>query len=91
MAECACGVRWHCPQEGSETPIDVWLDEKESTSAKGCARWPVVRVKMRRASAAANLRCTVRIDVSKETLRGLVETEGRAVIQAMRQPKLNGN
>ena len=28
-------MRWHCRQEGSETPADRWLDEAEATISEG--------------------------------------------------------
>ena len=28
-------IRWHCPQEGSETVADGWLDEAEATISEG--------------------------------------------------------
>jgi hypothetical protein len=84
-------VRWHCPQEGSQTPIDALLDEAEATISEG-VREMACRVNQDTSSflkAAANLWRTAHIEVSKETLRQLVEGEGRAVLRAMQQAKLN--
>ncbi len=83
-------VRWHCPQEGSETPVDALLDAAEATISEG-VREMACRVNQDASSfhkAAATLRRTAHIELSKETLRGLVETEGRAVLRAMRQARL---
>jgi hypothetical protein len=84
-------VRWHCPQAGSQTPVDALLDETETTISEG-VREMACRVNQDASSfhkAAANLRRTAHLEVSQETLRGLVETEGRAVLRALRQAKLN--
>jgi hypothetical protein len=83
-------VRWHCPQEGSETPLDALVDEAETTISEG-VREMACRVNQDASSfekAAANLRRTAHIEVSKETLRGLVEAEGRAVLRAMQRAEL---
>jgi hypothetical protein len=84
-------VRWHCPQEGSQTPIDAWLDEAETTISQG-VREMACRVNQHASSfqrAAATLQRTAHIEVSKETLRGLVEGEGRAVVRAIGRAELN--
>ena len=67
------------------------LDEAETTISEG-VREMACRVNQDASSfdkAAANLRRTAHIEVSKETLRELVETEGRAVLRAMRQAELS--
>ena len=61
-------IRWHCPAEGSETPLDRFLDETE---------------------AADTLWRTAHIQISKETLRQLVEEEGRVVLRDMQRGKLS--
>lgn len=83
-------VRWHCPQEGSETPIDRLLEESESIISEG-VREMACRVNQDASSfqkAAENLSRTAHVEVSKETLRQLVENEGQAVLNAMRQAEL---
>jgi len=83
-------VRWHCPQEGSQTPLDAVLDETERTISEG-VREMACRINQSSASflqAAANLSRTAHIEVSKETLRRLVEEEGKAVLQGMRRGQL---
>lgn len=88
---CLRRVRWHCPQEGSETPLDAVVDATETTISEG-VREMACRVNQDASSfakAAANLHRTAHILVSKETLRELVEGEGRAVLRAMRQAELS--
>lgn len=84
-------VRWHCPQDGSETPLDRLLDATEATISEG-VREMACRVNQDASSfrkAAANLRRTAHLEVSKETLRQLVEGEGRAVFRAMQRAELS--
>jgi len=83
-------VRWHCPEEGSESPIDRLLDQTERTISEG-VREMACRVNQGASSfakAAEDLSRTAHIDVSKETLRQLIEGEGKAVVRAMRQGEL---
>ena len=83
-------VRWHCPEEGSETPADVLLDQTEQTISEG-VREMACRVSQGTTSfqkAAANLWRTAHIRTSKETLRQLVEAEGRIVLNAMQRDEL---
>jgi hypothetical protein len=84
-------VRWHCPQDGSETPIDRVLDETESLISEG-VREMACRVNQDASSflkTAANLWRTAHVKVSKETLRQLVEGEGRAVLRAMQRAEIS--
>ena len=84
-------VRWHCPQAGSETPIDRILDETEAIISEG-VREMACRVNQDASSflkAAENLWRTAHIKVSKETLRQLVEGEGRAVLRAMQRAEIS--
>ena len=88
---CLRRVRWHCPREGSETPIDRLLDQTETTISEG-VREMACRVNQDASSfqkAAANLWRTAHLAVSKETLRQLVEGEGQTVLQSLRQTKLS--
>lgn len=83
-------VRWHCPSEGSETPIDRFVDQTELTISEG-VREMACRVNQNASSflkTAEILNRTAHIRVSKETLRQLVEEEGRAMLQAMRYGRL---
>lgn len=83
-------VRWHCPVEGSETPIDVLLDQTEQTISEGVREMAclVTQDTTSFQKAAANLQRTAHIQTSKETLRQLVEAEGRAVLKAMQRDEL---
>jgi hypothetical protein len=82
--------RWHSPGEGSTTPLDVWLDTVEGTISLG-VREMACRLNgdgKNFDKAAANLARTAQVNVSGETLRVLVETEGRRVVQAQRSERL---
>lgn len=85
-----CRVRWYCSEEGSETPMDRLLDLTERTISEG-AREMACRISQGTSSflkGAENLWRTAHIRVSKETLRQLVEEEGKAVVRAMRRGEL---
>lgn len=87
---CLQRVRWYCPHEGTETPIDLLLDHTEATISVG-VREMATRLNQDASSfakAAANLDRTAHIAVSKETLRQLVEAEGETVLKSMRQAVL---
>jgi hypothetical protein len=82
--------RWHSPGEGTTTPLDGWLDTVESTISLG-VREMACRLNgdgKNFDKAAANLARTAQIQVSGETLRKLVETEGKRVLQAQRSGQL---
>jgi hypothetical protein len=84
-------VRWYSPEDGSETPIDRWLDEAEVTISEG-VREMACRVSQGTTSFVAGadlLFRTAHVKVSKETLRQLVEHEGKEIVQAMQQAELN--
>lgn len=84
-------VRWHCAQEGSETPIDRLIDQTESTISEG-VREMSCRINQNISSfkkAAEALWRMAHIQVSKETLRQLVEEEGRAVLRATQRAELS--
>ena len=83
-------VRWHCPQEGSETPLDRVVDAVESTISEG-VREMACQLSQGTTSfqqASHLLLRTAHLEVSKETLRQLVEAEGRAVLEAQRKATL---
>src|SRR5271155_764766 len=80
-------IRWHCPQEGSETAADAWLDEAEATISKG-VREMACRLNQGSNSfeeTAGNLAHAAHLSISKEALRQLIEGEGKAVLKAMQQ------
>jgi hypothetical protein len=82
--------RWHSPAEGTTTPLDQWLDTMESTISLG-VREMACRLNgdgKNFDKAAATLARTAQVRLSGETLRVLVETEGRRVLQAQRAGRL---
>jgi len=82
--------RWHSPGEGTTTPLDAWVDAAEATISLG-VREMACRLNgdgKNFDKAAANLARTAQVQVSGETLRVLVETEGRRVVQAQRSGRL---
>lgn len=83
-------VRWHCPQEGSETVADGWLDEAEATISEG-VREMACRLNQGSTSfenTAENLGRAAHISISKEALRQLIEDEGKAVVRALQRGEL---
>jgi hypothetical protein len=85
-------TRWH-DDDDSVAPADTWLDEAEATVSEG-TREMVCRLNQHSSSfvaTAANLKRTACLDISKEMVRQLVETEGRAVIDQMRHGELTPN
>ena len=82
--------RWYSPDEGTTTPLDQWLDTVESTISLG-VREMACRLNgdgKNFDKAAANLSRTAQVKLSGETLRVLVETEGKRVLQAQRSGEL---
>lgn len=82
-----CRIRWHDAQEGSQTPLDQVLDEVERAISEGVRE---MACRLNRGSTsfqqtAENLARTAHLDVSKETLRQLIEQEGRNVIETQRR------
>jgi hypothetical protein len=86
-------TRWHDPAGGSCTPTDVWIDAAEATFSEG-VREMCCRINQGSTSfekSAANLQRTAHVDISAETLRQLVEAEGRRIQQLFQQGKLSPN
>ena len=82
--------RWHSPEEGTTTPLDQWLDTLEGTISLG-VREMACRLNgdgKNFDKAAANLARTAQVRLSGETLRVLVEAEGKRVLQAQRSGRL---
>ncbi len=82
--------RWHSSGEGTTTPLDGWLDVAEATISLG-VREMACRLNgdgKNFDKAAANLARTAQVEVSGETLRVLVETEGKRVVQAQKTGRL---
>jgi hypothetical protein len=82
--------RWHSPGEGTTTPLDAWLDTVEATISLG-VRELACRLNGDGKTfdkAAANLARTAQVQLSGETLRVLVEAEGKHVVQAQQSGQL---
>lgn len=75
-------VRWHLCQEGSEAPIDDYLDQAGKTFSHG-VREMACRLSQASSSfrkTSANLKRLTTLEVSSETVRQLVEYEGKQVV-----------
>ena len=86
-----CRIRWHCPREGCETPLDRMVDAAEQTISQGVRE---MACKLNRgatsfAMTAENLQRAAHLYVSRETLRQLIEEEGRRVLQAQRSGQID--
>jgi hypothetical protein len=76
--------RWHSISQGTLTPLDSWLDVAEASISLG-VREMACRLNGDSKNfdkAADNLARTAQVAVSGETLRQLVETEGKRVVAA---------
>jgi hypothetical protein len=83
-------TRWHDREEGSETPADRWLDEAEMTISEG-VREMACRLNQGATSfqnATENLARAAHLDLNKESLRQLVENEGKVTLRAMQNNEL---
>lgn len=83
-------TRWHSPGEGTTTPLDAFLDLAQRTISLG-VREMACRLNgdgKNFDKAAANLERTAKVQLSGETLRKLVEAEGRRVLEAQRSGAL---
>src|SRR5438552_13073274 len=82
--------RWHSPGEGTSTPLDSWVYAVEASISLG-VREMACRLNgdgKNFDKSATNLARTAQVQVSGETLRVLVEAEGRRVVQAQRSEQL---
>jgi hypothetical protein len=83
-------IRWHGEGVGSSTPLDLHLDKTEQTMSVG-AREIACRLNgdgKNFDKAAENLARAAQIHTSGETLRVLVENEGRLVLKAQQSGAL---
>jgi hypothetical protein len=83
-------IRWHDAGQGSQTPLDCLLDETERAISEG-VREMACRLNRGATSfqqTAENLARAAHLHVSKETLRQLIEQEGRSVMDAQRRGAL---
>src|SRR4051812_39078026 len=79
-------IRWHSSAEGSTTPTDAVLDAAEATISLA-ARELACRLNQNASNfdkAAENLARAAQVRMSGETLRRLVEAEGKAILAASR-------
>jgi hypothetical protein len=85
-----CRIRWHSAEEGSQTRTDQLLDEAERAISEG-VREMACRLNRGATSfqqTAENLARAAHLTVSKETLRQLIEGEGKAVLKAQQRGEL---
>ena len=83
-------IRWHGEGVGSSTPLDIYLDKAEQTMSVG-VREIACRLNgdgKNFDKAAENLARAAQIFTSGETLRVLVETEGKNVLKAQQSGAL---
>jgi hypothetical protein len=88
---CLQRIRWHGQGVGSSTPLDVYLDKAEQTMSVG-AREIACRLNgdgKNFDKTAANLARAAQIFTSGETLRVLIENEGRQVLKAQHSGTLS--
>jgi hypothetical protein len=83
-------IRWHSPETGSLTVIDQYLDRAEESISVGTLE---LAARLNNDSAnfdrtAENLLHAAQIQISGETLRQRIESEGRRVLQVQREGKL---
>jgi len=83
-------VRWHCPADGPETPLDAVLDAAEATVSRGVVE---IACRLNQGSisfdhTADMLLRAAHIRSNKETLRQLIEAAGRDALQAMQKADL---
>lgn len=87
---CVKRIRWHGPITGSCTVIDQYLDRAERTISVG-VREMACRLNGGGTNfdrTAENLKHATHVDTSGETLRQLIESEGKAVVKAMQAGEL---
>lgn len=84
-------TRWHDATEGSCTQADAWLDEAEATISEGvremCSRLNQGSTSFRQ--AADNLGRSAHLDISAETLRQIVEADGKQVLRLFQRAELS--
>jgi len=83
-------TRWQPVEGGSVTPIDPWLQETCETFTRGVIE---LACRLNRHQSgfqelAITLARAAGLKIGKETLRGLIEAEGRGALQQVRQGEL---
>jgi hypothetical protein len=83
-------TRWHAAGEGSDSPLDRLLDAAESTVSLAvrelCCRLGIAGGSFAR--SVENLKHAAMLVMAEESLRKVVESEGRAVLAASREEQL---
>lgn len=83
-------TRWQDATAGSCTLADTWLDEAEATISEGvremCCRLNQGSTSFRQ--AAANLDRAAHLDISAETLRQIVEADGKEILRLLQRAEL---
>jgi hypothetical protein len=84
-------IRWHDAQEGSRTELDAIVDAAEQAISHGVRE---MACRLNRGSTsfrmtADNLSRAAHLEVSHETLRQLIESEGKSVQKAQQQGTLS--
>lgn len=84
-------VRWHCSEAGCETPLDRLVDATEQAISQGVREMAcrLNRGATSFAMTAENLQRAAHLSVSRETLRQLIEQEGRRVLEAQRRGQVD--
>ena len=83
-------IRWHCREEGSSTLTDILLDEAESTISQG-TRELICRLNQSSVSfrkTSENLKRAAQIESNAESIRQLVEEEGKMVLRLQARGEL---
>jgi hypothetical protein len=88
---CLRRVRWHCPESGCATPLDKIIDATEQAISQGVREMAcrLNRGSTSFAMTAENLQRAAHLSVSRETLRQLIEQEGRRVLSAQRSGQID--
>lgn len=83
-------TRWYSRGEGSDSPLDRLLDAAEATVSVGvrelCCRLGIAGGSFAR--SAENLKAAAKLTLAEESLRKVVESEGRAVLAASHEEQL---
>jgi hypothetical protein len=85
-----CRRRYFAKDTGSFAPLDDWLDRAHASISRGVTEMACRLNQASRcfAKAADNLARCAQLSLSRETLRDLAESEGRAVLDAERAGKI---
>lgn len=84
-------IRWHASGEGSVAPLDEFLNQAERTLTRGLLEMlcRLNQCSSSFAKTAENLERLTTIEISAETVRQVIEAEGRAAVGAMRRGRID--